>query len=120
MAKKFYTEQDIEEMANRGQMVLDVCDNVVLTELAYEKAGRLGLKLNQINQLPPSAPVRPYLSQPIQNNENNNSCGCTNNTEINLTQRIKDAVALKLGNQVDPVLLETIISRVLNNIKVKQ
>ena len=33
--------------------------------------------------------------------------------------RIRDAVAARLGNQVDPALLDTIITRVLNNVGMK-
>jgi len=117
MPKKFYTERDIEDMATRGEMTLEVTENVVLTELAFEKAGRLGIKLQQAHQLPPAAPVRPYLSQPVS------SCPeCSPPAEVNesdLRQRIRDAVAAKLGTQVDPVLLETIITRVLNNVGMK-
>jgi hypothetical protein len=118
MGKRFFTERDIEDMASRGQMVLDVNDDVVLTELAYEKAGKLGVKINQVNETPPSAPVRPYLAQqsPSASSKPCN-CGCESNDA--LVQRIKDAVRLKLGNQVDPMLLETIIIRVLNNIRLK-
>ncbi len=57
MAKKFYTERDIEDMAARGEYSLTVTEDVVLTELAFEKAERLGVKLIQPHQLPPAAPV---------------------------------------------------------------
>lgn len=117
MAKRFFTERDIEEMAARGEMSLQVSDDVVLTELAYEKAERLGVRLNQSHQLPPAAPVRPYLSQ------SSSSCPkCSGEKaldESNLRQRIRDAVAARLGNQVDPALLDTIITRVLNNVGMK-
>ena len=43
MAKKFYTERDIEDMASQGQYSLIVSEDVVLTELAFEKAERLGV-----------------------------------------------------------------------------
>jgi hypothetical protein len=117
MAKRFYTERDIEEMAARGEMSLEVGNEVVLTELAFEKAGRLGIRLLQAHQLPPAAPVRPYLSQ--------GSTPCPACQEVqpiddgSLRQRIRDAVATRLGNQVDPALLETIITRVLNNVGLK-
>jgi len=117
MAKRFFTERDIEEMAARGEMSLQVTDDVVLTELAYEKAERLGVRLLQAHQLPPAAPVRPYLSR-----ESTPCPNCTDNKpadEANLRQRIRDAVAARLGNQVDPALLETIITRVLNNVGMK-
>jgi hypothetical protein len=65
MPKQFFTERDIEDLAARGVFTLTVCDDVVLTELAYEKAARLGVKLVQTHPQPPAAPVRPYLSQPV-------------------------------------------------------
>jgi len=37
MPKEFYTERDIEDMFKRGILSLQVNDNVVLTELAYEE-----------------------------------------------------------------------------------
>ena len=66
MAKTFYTEHDIEDMVKRGVQSLVLNDDVVLTELAYEKAGRLGLKLVHPIDTPPSAPIRPYIVQQSQ------------------------------------------------------
>jgi hypothetical protein len=121
MPKQFFTERDIEDMARRGEMSLSVTDDVVLTELAYERAERLGVKLLQAHDSPPGAPVRPYLSQaapaasPCQICEQDEKTG----SDDELRQRIRDAVKAKLGNQVDAGLLETIITRVLNNVGVK-
>jgi hypothetical protein len=39
-------------------------------------------------------------------------------TDEALRTRIRQAVKTKLGDQIDDTLLETIITRVLNNIKV--
>jgi hypothetical protein len=64
MPKEFYTERDIEDMVKRGILSLEINDNVVLTDLAYEKANRLGMRLVRDKpDNPPAAPVRPYLSQ---------------------------------------------------------
>jgi hypothetical protein len=120
MAKKFFTERDIEDLYNRGERALTIDSDVVLTELAFEKAERLGVSLVQAHQLPPSAPIRPYLSQSAI--EKKPCVQCDNSapqTDDQLKARIRDAVNAKLGNQVDPVLLETIITRVLNNVGVK-
>ena len=120
MAKQFFTERDIEDMARRGEMSLNVTDDVVLTELAYERAERLGVKLVQPHNTPPAAPIRPYLSQetPVMK-----PCmGCQQKkgmTDDDVRQRIRESVKAKLGNQVDPALLETIITRVLNNTGIK-
>jgi len=118
MPKKFFTERDIEDMAARGEYTLTVCQDVVLTELAFEKAERLGIKLIQPHQTPPSAPIRPYLAEehkpaPAQQPQTTPQAAAADDSD--LRQRIRSAVKAKLGNQVDDVLLDTIIIRVLNN-----
>jgi hypothetical protein len=64
MPKEFYTERDIEDLFQRGIRSLQVTGNVVLTELAYEKANGLGVQLitDQADN-PPAAPVRPYIAE---------------------------------------------------------
>jgi hypothetical protein len=45
-------------------MSLTLNDNVVVTDLAYEKANRLGMSLiSPKNAQPPAAPIRPYISK---------------------------------------------------------
>ena len=121
MPKEFYTERDIEDMFKRGSLSLQVNDNVVLTELAYEKANRLGMQLVRSQpDNPPSAPVRPYIAQktgpaaPIALNNIS-----TEQTERDLQMRIREAVLARMGNQVDPELLDVIIQRVLKSTGVK-
>ncbi len=65
MAKEFYTERDIEDMWKRGVMSLQMDENVVLTELAYEKAQKLGMQL-----------LRRFRTKP-GGNQNNRTAGCT-------------------------------------------
>src|SRR6266498_982836 len=63
MPKQFYTERDIEDLFNSGARSLEVTDDVVLTELAYEKAKRLGFRLiTDRADTPPAAPIRPYIA----------------------------------------------------------
>ena len=119
MAKKFYTERDIEDMASQGQYSLIVSEDVVLTELAFEKAERLGGKLIQPHQLPPSAPVRPYLSETPKPASGTKTVPDYQAQSDDLRQRIRQAVKAKLGDQIDNTLLETIITRVLNNVGVR-
>ncbi len=117
MPKEFYTERDIEDMFKRGIMSLQVNDNVVLTELAYEKAHRLGMQLIRERPLePPAAPVRPYLSQPPQP-----AAAAMPPTPAgpDLTSRIRSAVLAQLGGQVDSALLDVIIQRVLKSTGVR-
>jgi hypothetical protein len=129
MPKEFYTERDIEDLVRRGILSLDLNENVVLTELAYEKANRLGLRLVRSRpDNPPSAPVRPYLSQP-------KTCNCppqpagsvpaaaalpgTAEATGELHGRIRSAVLARMGGQVDPALLDVIIERVLKSTGLK-
>ena len=106
MAKEFYTERDIEDMFKRGSLSLLVNENVVLTELAYEKANRLGMQLLREKPLDsPAAPVRPYISELPKPAA----------AEADLSARIRAAVTARLGTQVDPALLDVIIERVLKS-----
>ncbi|RPI32991.1 MAG: hypothetical protein EHM70_07430 [Chloroflexota bacterium] len=131
MPKTFYTEKDIEDLVKRGVMSLEVNDNVVLTDLAYEKANRLGVKLVRDRpENPPGAPVRPYISNaPAQRAPEpassapaqpaNPAVQAQPAGRTDLHQRIKESVIARLGKQVDPTLLDTIIKRVLASTGVK-
>ena len=138
MAKEFYTEKDIEDMVKRGILSLEINDNVVLTELAYERANRLGMKLvRQGADNPPSAPGRPYMSQnqppkpagfaafsampsvPASRPASNGTAPLSSVDGMDLHQRIRNAVIARMGNQIDSNLLDVIIKRVLASTGVK-
>jgi hypothetical protein len=139
MPKQIYTEKDIEDLVQRGIQSLQVTDEVVLTELAYEKARRLGLQLvTNLPDTPPAAPVRPYLSEnkPVQAKPAENSVSQTlsqpaltpalreapqgeREKTSDIEQRIRSAVIAKLGNQVDAKLLDNIIHRVVKSTGLK-
>jgi hypothetical protein len=129
MSKEFYTEKDIEDLFQRGIRSLQVSENVVLTELAYEKAHRLGLQLVSDRAAnPPAAPVRPYLSEagtgraqpaaapvaPAMPQPQPAPSGASD-----VEKRIRSAVVAKLGNQVDTKLLDNIIHRVVKGVGLK-
>ena len=127
MSKKFYTDKDIEELFHNGVKSLQVSDDVVLTDLAFEKARTLGLLADDS---PPAAPVRPYLSdvKPIHSKGRVDSVSSalsqpqptltpspspSREKGVELEKRIREKVAAKLGNQVDASLLDAIIKRAL-------
>jgi hypothetical protein len=121
MPKEFYTERDIEDMFKRGVMSLNVTENVVLTELAYEKANRLGLQLLRSQpDNPPSAPVRPYIAQKTMPSTQVALTSISPEPiEKDLPTRIHAAVVARMGSQVDQELLDVIIERVLKSTGVK-
>jgi hypothetical protein len=105
---------------------LVVDDDVVLTDLARDKAMRLGIEL--LREQPPSAPERPYITklaspsatQPFIDKpalQQSTQTGSTSSDD--LYQRVYDAVIARLGTSVDAKLLETIIRRVLHTVTAK-
>ena len=135
MSKEFYTEKDIEDLFQRGIKSLQITDNVVLTELAYEKAKRLDFQLiTESSDNPPAAPVRPYLSEP----RTQQTARAHSNPTIapmapqimpgpnpippdtrDVEKRIRSAVIARLGDQVDAKLLDNLIHRVVKGIGLK-
>jgi hypothetical protein len=126
MPKEFITEKDIEDLVKRGGTSLETGDHIVLTPLAYEKAAKLGLRLVSAKpENPPSAPVRPYVSQKQAGHlPAPKGCGCSSQqccstapqapaVPGDLHQRVREAVIGRLGAQVDAGLLDVIIKRVL-------
>ena len=135
MAKEFYTEKDIEDLFQRGIRSLQITEDVVLTELAYEKAKRLDLQLiTDRPEVPPAAPVRPYISelqarqtQPAKSVDIPPPPGefapkpvlGQGTKQSDIEGRIRSAVIARLGNQVDAKLLDNIIHRVVKGVGLK-
>ncbi len=127
MPKTFYTERDIEDLAKRGVISLLEDDDVVLTDLARDKAIRLGIEIvHEIDQ-PPSAPERPYISEMTSPSAaspagKGSVIAKSSNTSASgdeLFENVRAEVVARLGDAVDPQLLDTIIRRVLGNVGVK-
>ncbi len=127
MPKIFYTERDIEDLAKRGVISLLEDDDVVLTDLARDKAIRLGIEIvHQIDQ-PPSAPERPYITEitspsavsPAGKVPAKARSSGTSTSGEELFENVRAEVVARLGDAVDPQLLDTIIRRVLQNVGVK-
>ena len=117
MAKKaFYTEKDIEDLAARGVSTLEVSDDVYLTDLAREKAERLGVVLVREHETPSSAPIRPYLSSDAAPAPVVSQREAQTATRDEMYERVRTEVLNRLGERYDPALLDNIIRRVLDNL----
>lgn len=117
MPKEFYTERDIEDLAQRGVSSLTLADDVVVTDLARERARKLGFDLVQQHDQPDSAPVRPYIAKqaaPVKKAPTQPSAPPA--AQPGMEERVLQAVKAKLGDSVDGKLLETIIKRALQSI----
>lgn len=95
MAKTFYTERDIDDLQNRGVTSIAINDDVVLTDAARERALKLGLTLQRGKAAPPAVP----------------------RAGDDLHQRVKAAVLARVGDGVDPALVDAVIARVLAALK---
>ena len=127
MPKEFYTERDIEDLFHRGIRSLHITENVVLTELAYEKAKRLDFQLitDRVDH-PPAAPVRPYIAEQQTSRPASTIGPATPVPEAqpkpaqsnpsDVEAKIRSAVIARLGNQVDAKLLDGIIHRVVKSV----
>ena len=114
MPKVFYTERDIDAMRARGVTSIDVTDNVVMTDLALERAMRYEMKINRIEQTAPKATYSPSVNLSASTVH---TTVTRNSDNAELRQRIKSAVLAKLDGQVDGALLDAIITRVLDGMK---
>ncbi|HHY56387.1 MAG TPA: hypothetical protein GYA08_13245 [Chloroflexi bacterium] len=95
MAKTFYTERDIEDLHARGVTSIEVHDDVVLTDLARERALKLGMRLERVkpHTHPADAPQEALI------------------------HRVKAAVLAQLGGRwVDPALLDAVVRRVVKEV----
>ena len=113
MPKIFYTERDIDDLKARGVSSIDITDNVVITDLALERAMKYDVKINRGETTPaPKASfsgsvnlVAAYPHAP------------TPAVDADLKNKIKSLVLAKLNGQVDAALLDAVITKVLAGIK---
>lgn len=114
MPKIFYTERDIDDMKARGITSIDVTDNVIMTDLALERAMRYEMKINRVEHSAPKASYSPsvniYAAFPREAPRESIS-------DAELKQKIRSAVLAKLDGQVDVALLDMVITRVLAGMK---
>ena len=95
MPKIFYTERDIDDMKARGVKSLDITDNVVITDLALERALRYEMQINRAdNASAPkatfSASVNLVAAYPRE----------APVVDVDLKQKIKSLVLAKLNGQI--------------------
>lgn len=113
MPKTFYTDRDIDDMIRDGKTSLVVNDDIVVTDIARERAYKCNFKFLKENDIAPSTPVRPYL---VENPVTKKNTTISAKPEISVEQQLFDAVKARVGDSVDPALLQSIIKRVLKSI----
>ncbi len=113
MPKTFITERDIDDMKARGITSVDVNDNVVMTDLAVERAMKHGIKIKraEMSALPKavfSPSVNLLAAFPRET---------TSSSDAEIIQKVKALVLARLDGQVDAALLDAVIARVVAGMK---
>lgn len=105
MPKTIYTERDIEDLARRGGKEIALTDDVYLTDVARERAEKLGIALRAPRASASApAPTPGALNVPRENAEQ-------------VIAQVKADVLAKLGAQVDAALIERIVRRVVSQVQ---
>lgn len=118
--KTFYTERDIEDMHAAGVTEIGLDDDVVLTDLAREKAIVLGMHIKRVDQRSgqPSSPPRLAVvsaapSTPKPEPAPTISPSPSSTPDEELASRVKAAVITRLGTTEHNGLLDIVIPQVL-------
>jgi len=130
--KIFYTVRDIEDMHAAGVTEIVIHDDVVLTDVAREKAIALGMQLKPVEQAKASRPVpgtsRADLGAPTNARPAGHGASSPaappapapanpGPAAEELVRKIKAAVVARLGTDKYNDLLDTIIPQVMAKIK---
>lgn len=123
--KTFYTERDIADMHTAGMTEIEIDDDVVLTDLARDKAIGLGLKMKRVERrsgqpagLPrlavaPQMQLPPAVNGPAAPPPPASTAPTPAAAETDMVARIKAAVIARLGTNEHNDLLDQIIPQVL-------
>ncbi len=102
MARTIYTDRDIEEMAGRGLREIDVTDGVYLTDLARERAEKLGIQIRQ-----GAAGTRQEDTTPVHLSAEEKAA---------LAEKVKQGVIARLGDSVDTMVIDHLVNRVVGRL----
>lgn len=122
MARTFYTERDIEDLAKRGVTEIQVDDSVYITDAAREMMDKLGIKRKVTNGASASSSV--LKSPDVANLHAQSAPSAPASTNATLTdaerqqviEQVKSGVIARLGPGVDGAVVEQIVKRVVGKL----
>jgi hypothetical protein len=115
MARTFYTERDIEDLAKRGVTEIQVDDSVYITDVAREMMDRLGIKRKVTNT---SAAGSSVLASPDVATLHTpapaaSAPSLTDAEKQQVIDQVKSGVIARLGAGVDTAVVDQIVKRVV-------
>lgn len=118
MARTFYTERDIEDLAKRGVTEIPVDDSVYITDSAIDLMDKLGIKRKFKNASPPAsipksfdAPGTPKPPASASSAET-----LTDAERQQVIEQVKSGVIARLGPGVDKNVVDQIVRKVVSKL----
>ncbi len=109
MPRTIYTERDMEDLARRGVKEIAVNDDVYLTDVARERAEKLGIVLKTASApAAAAAPAQVRAAQPV--------AVAAQDAEA-VIAKVKADVLARLGPSVDVAIIDRIVRRVVSQLK---
>jgi hypothetical protein len=126
MARIFYTERDIEDLAKRGVTEIEVNDSVYLTDLARETMDKLGIKRrvsggqtasSSVLASPDVANLHAQSASAASASHNAPASGGLSVAEKQeVMDKVKSGVLARLASGVDATVVEQIVKRVVEKL----
>ncbi len=118
MPRTIYTERDLEDLARRGVKEIAVNDDVYLTDVARERAEKLGIVLKSGSAPATSAgapgnagSTTPAPARPMP------PTGVAPQDQEAVIAKVKADVLARLGPSVDAAIIDRIVRRVVSQLK---
>ncbi len=108
MAKTIYTERDVEDLARRGQKEILITDDVYVTDVARERAEKLGVTLRASSA---------SVSGVARASASTSASPAPRADAEQVVAQVKAEVLAKLGASVDAALIDRIVRRVVSQLK---
>lgn len=125
MARTFYTERDIEDLAKRGVTEIPVDDSVYITDSARELMDKLGIKRKVTNSTAPSTVLKSPDVASLHNNGNPkppalpsapSGESLTDAERQQVIDQVKSGVIARLGPGVDSAVVDQIVRKVVGKL----
>lgn len=113
MGRKFYTEQDIEDLARQGITEIPVDDSVYITDVAREKMKAMGIRVKSIPErdefIVSSGSLLPH-------NLARSATALTPDEKAEVIERVKSGVIARLGPGVEISTVDSIVRQVVDRL----
>lgn len=114
MRGEFYTEMDIDDLVKQGATTLELGPDDRITDVARERARKGGLKIIWHDPADEAAPHRyPPIAARVSTPS---SSKAHSHSHSKMHDHVRASVLEKVGNDVDPALVDDIIVRVFRKL----